>query len=213
MTRLARLGIVGSEAAKFTVDTEALARAAIRELIRKYKPATVVSGACPLGGIDIWAIEEAKKNGFALAGHTVLGLEFPPEVQQWDPPGKIGFKTRNLSIAKYSDIVVCITVKELPPGYSGMKFDRCYHHKRKSDGADVPHVKSGGCWTVAQAALKGKHTELVVISAQAALNESARQLYPKIYTTPVQSSGGPRGAPVICCGTCAGGRCPHPEGV
>jgi len=108
-----RLGIVGSEGAKFTLETEALARLTIKELIVKYKPTTVISGRCPLGGIDIWAIEEATKNGHALAGHTVYGLEYPPEVEEWDPPGKIGYKARNLSIAKDSDVVVCITVREL----------------------------------------------------------------------------------------------------
>jgi hypothetical protein len=53
--------------------------------------------------------------------------------------------------------VVCITVRELPLGYKGMRFDWCYHCRT---GA---HVKSGGCWTMKQAAKLGKLTELIVI--------------------------------------------------
>lgn len=156
-----RLGIVGSEAAKFTPETEYLARRAIRELIAKYKPVTVVSGGCHLGGIDIWAIEEATTGGRDLAGHTIVGVSHLPEVLEWDPPGKVGYKARNLAICKDSDAVFCITVKDLPEGYMGMRFEECYHHRGEEF---VPsHVKSGGCWTVAQAKRLGKRTGLVVI--------------------------------------------------
>jgi hypothetical protein len=60
------LGIVGSEAAKFTTITERIARGIIRKEIIEHKalqPLWVVSGACHLGGIDIWAIQEAEELG------------------------------------------------------------------------------------------------------------------------------------------------------
>lgn len=139
-----RIGIVGSEAAKFTPETEALARLAIRGLLAPGD--VVVSGACHLGGIDIWAIEEARSLGLECR-------EWPPARLVWEG----GYKQRNLQIARDSDKVVCITVRELPPGYSGMKFKLCYHC-----GVDS-HVKSGGCWTVKQAKLMGKPTEVIVI--------------------------------------------------
>ena len=127
------LGIVGHEAAKFTPENQALARKAIRDVILIYRPSLVVSGRCPLGGIDIWAIEEATKLG-------VETKEFVPEHHCWD--GKYGFKARNLDIAK-SDHVVCVSVRDYPLTYVGRRFPSCYHCK----GRVEPHVKGGGCWT------------------------------------------------------------------
>ncbi len=157
-----RLGIVGSEAAKFTPATERAARAAICGLFHKYKPVEVVSGACPLGGIDLWAIEEAKGFVNVCAGAVipVATTEYAPQVHEWQPHVGIGYKERNLQIVKRSDVVVCITVKELPKEYlldGGMRFDSCYHC------GTTDHVKSGGCWTMKEAKRAGKGTELVVI--------------------------------------------------
>jgi hypothetical protein len=138
-----RLGIVGHEAAKFTPLTEIVARDAIREKIRSYAADEVCSGECPLGGIDIWAREEA----------TALGLPFipfPPKENNWEN----GFKPRNLQIAA-SDVVVCIVVKELPPTYKGRRFNGCYHCLDRN----LPHIKSGGCWT----AWRAKRREWVII--------------------------------------------------
>jgi hypothetical protein len=144
-----RVGIVGSEAAKFTPETQRLARAEIRRVIAG--ATLVVSGRSPLGGIDIWAIEEAK-----LAG--IETREFPPARRTWEG----GYKQRNLQIAEHSDVVVCVTLKNLPEGYSGMRFPGgCYH----CGTPPAHHVKSGGCWTMKQAAKAGKSTELVVIVA------------------------------------------------
>lgn len=139
------LGIVGSEAAKFTKLTEFAARAAIRRLFTP-DVELVVSGACHLGGIDKWAIEEAQWSGKPHKEHAPRDLEWAT-----------GYKPRNLLIAHDCHKVVCITVREPPPGYKGMRFDWCYHCKT---GA---HVKSGGCWTMKQAAKLGKQTELIVI--------------------------------------------------
>lgn len=140
------IGIVGSEAKKFTPVTEEKARAAIRHLIQTAD--LVVSGGCHLGGIDIWTIEEAKKLGKPTK-------EYLPLRRTWEG----GYKQRNLLIARASDLVACITVEELPAGYDGMRFKGCYHCP-----ADAPkHVKSGGCWTMKQAQKLGKKTALVVI--------------------------------------------------
>lgn len=138
------IGIVGSEGAKFTPETEAQARRIIREIIAPYD--RVVSGGCHLGGIDIWAIEEAKAAGKKTAVYI-------PKVLSWAE----GYKPRNLLIAQDSDKTVCITLKQLPEGYMGMRFKLCYHC-----GTDQ-HVKSGGCWTVKQAKLMGKEGEVIVI--------------------------------------------------
>lgn len=138
-----KTGIVGSEGLKFTSETEEKARALIRYLIRN--STEVVSGKCHLGGIDIWAVEEADKLGIATK-------EFAPKRKTWE-----FYKERNLQIAQWSDVTYCITVKELPPSFTGMKFDYCYHCKTNE------HVKSGGCWTVLQAKKMGKISSRVFV--------------------------------------------------
>ena len=138
------VGIVGSEAAKFTPETETRARALIRLLL---SPGDVVcSGHCHLGGVDIFAEEVA----------SALGLEkliYPPKELNWDH----GYRPRNLQIAVASDVVYCITVRDYPPMYKGMRFSSCYHCKVDT------HVKSGGCWTVKQALKLGKAGQVMVV--------------------------------------------------
>ncbi len=129
-----RVGIVGHEAAKFTEATEAEARRIIRALLKD--AAVMVSGHCHLGGVDIWAEEEADALG-------VQKLVFPPKILKWDG----GYKQRNLLIAEHSDVVHCLVVAAYPPGYFGMRFSACYHC-----GEETPiHIKSGGCWTAKRA--------------------------------------------------------------
>lgn len=139
-----KIGIVGSEAAKFTSDTQEKARETIRSIIADAE--LVISGHCHLGGIDIWAIEEAKKLGIPT-------VEYPPAILQWSG----GYRERNLQIARASDIVVCITIKEFPADYTGKRFVYCYHCKTDT------HIKSGGCWTVKKAELIGKETFVLAV--------------------------------------------------
>lgn len=138
-----RIGIVGSEASKFTPETQEQARAAIRSLLNPGD--IVVSGKCHLGGIDIWAVEEAKKLGLET-------VEYPPKYHGWP-----AYRERNLRIVEDSDKVVCITLSKLPDAYKGMRFEKCYHC-----GTDT-HVKSGGCWTMKEADARGLPTQLIVI--------------------------------------------------
>ena len=141
-----RVGIVGSEAAKFTPETERKAREAIRTILGQAR--VMISGHCHLGGIDIWAEEEADRIG-------VDAMIFPPFALNWND----GYRPRNLKIAQHSDVVYCITLKELPPSYTGMEFDGCYHCANSENGCKEPHVKSGGCWT----ALKCERREWIII--------------------------------------------------
>lgn len=141
------LGIVGSEEAKFTILTSIHAQNIIYDQLTLSAADTVVSGECKLGGIDTWAKE------IALA----LGLEYigcPPAYQNWR-----SFKRRNIEIAEASDRVVCITVKDLPPGFKEGGWERyCYHCQTDQ------HIKSGGCWTVKYAREKlGKPGEIYVV--------------------------------------------------
>lgn len=148
------LGIVGSEGAKFTDATEATARAIIRQLIDNNLPelTRVVSGACHLGGIDVWAIEEAQRLGIPTT-------EYPPREHNWSR----GYRLRNIQIAQAATEIVCITLRELPADWTGRRWDRCYHC---AAGAD-DHVKSGGCWTVKFAREQlGKRGVVIVLGGQ-----------------------------------------------
>ena len=151
-----KIGIAGSEAAKFTELGQARAKYAIIEAMSFLAPNSddaVVSGHCHLGGIDIWAEEVADSLGYKKE-------IYPPADLTWSG----GFKPRNLQIARNSDIVYCITVDKLPEGYKGMVFDGCYHCLKANAGFKEPHIKSGGCWTVLQGIKMGKVGKWVVVN-------------------------------------------------
>ncbi len=134
------VGIVGHEERKFDERTELLARAAITDALKG--ASAFVSGGCHLGGIDIWAEEAA----------AALGIDariFLPAKRGWIG----GYRERNLQIAGASDVVINVVVAEYPSGYSGMRFDYCYHCHT------TDHIKSGGCWT----AKRAKKAEWIVI--------------------------------------------------
>lgn len=136
------VAIVGHESAKFDAITEPKARALICDLLltsMEEDEITVVSGRCPLGGIDVWAEEAAKD---ALLKTRI----FPPATSSWET----GFKPRNIQIAEQCDIIHNIVVRELPANYRGRRFPHCYHCHTTS------HVKSGGCWTAKYAEGLGK---------------------------------------------------------
>ena len=143
-----RIGIVGAEAAKFTPAGEVAARVLIRSLITPTD--IVVTGGCHLGGVDIWAVEEAERIG---AGTEV----YAPEAHSWEY-----YKARNILIARNSEHVVCIAVDRLPPTFQfppSMKgFDGyCYHCKTDK------HIKSGGCWTTKYAKKIGVYGETITV--------------------------------------------------
>jgi hypothetical protein len=141
-----KLAIVGAEEAKFTRRGRERAKELIRNLYLRYNPTIVVSGACHLGGVDIWARDEfVPRKGEKFK-------EFPPEKRSWPY-----YKARNIQIAEYAERVICITVDKLPRGYKGMRFKLCYHCGTSD------HVKSGGCWTAKYARKLGKPAETIVI--------------------------------------------------
>jgi hypothetical protein len=128
------IGIVGSEEAKFTKEGKEAALRLIFKLVSDPEVTEVVSGDCHLGGIDVWAEMITKELGKKFTAFT-------PVKRSWEG----GYRPRNLRIAHRSDVVHCITVRRLPPGYDGMTFPVCYHCKTNT------HIKSGGCWTMKRA--------------------------------------------------------------
>lgn len=134
------LGIVGHEQAKFTTHTEQLARDAILSLILQYLPDYIVSGRCPLGGVDIYAEQIAHDLSIPTIIHE-------PKLLRWRGTKYLpGYYDRNLLIARDSDICVCIVLRDYTPTYTGMRFSHCYHCDSHFP-RNPTHIKSGGCWT------------------------------------------------------------------
>lgn len=143
-----KVGIVGHAQDKFTKDTEAKARTIIREILTSdtvwsggTERPILVSGRSPMGGVDIYAEEIADEIGIPKDIKT-------PKTHSWD--GEYGFKARNLDIAKCSDVIHVVLVKDYPKDYRGRRFDTCYHCV-KIGNDPKGHVKSGGCWTAIEA--------------------------------------------------------------
>ena len=140
------VGIVGSEEAKFTPLGKQRAMELIEGILKQPDVESVVSGGCHLGGIDIWARDVGMKFELNVT-------EYLPKIHAWET----GYKPRNLLIAQRSDVVHCITIREYPKQYTGMRFAFCYHC-----GVDT-HIKSGGCWTMKEAAKLGKPNFLYIV--------------------------------------------------
>lgn len=134
-----KIGIVGSEGAKFTKKGRLVAKKEIAAILNSHPNPHLISGGCHLGGVDIWAEEIAEELDIPM---TI----FKPKHQSWSG----GYRDRNIKIAQESDIVYVITVDRLPKRFQGMKFGKCYHCNT------TKHVKSGGCWTGHRAQLIGK---------------------------------------------------------
>lgn len=141
------LGIVGSESAKFSETTRLRTLGVMARLIQRYAPRCIVSGGCHLGGVDQWAADAGRDHGLQVVEHL-------PARRVWSG----GYRERNIRIAQDSDRVVCISVKEFPQSYRGMRFPYCYHCKTDS------HIKSGGCWTAHYASKLGKPACIIVVS-------------------------------------------------
>lgn len=147
------VAIVGAAGDKFTADTEAEARKVIRGILR---PGDVlVSGGCHLGGVDIWAEEEADAMGLDKNIHL-------PETLRWST----GYRPRNMRIVRDCTEAHCIAAAAYPPDYAAVRYGElngrvhCYHCPH----APVAHVKSGGCWTLKCAMRFGKPVRWHVVS-------------------------------------------------
>lgn len=92
-----KLAIVGSRDLVWSTDLDRIAaQAAIQTVLQVFNPEVVISGACPKGGVDIWAVEQARTFGCDV-------IEFPPYRHDWT-----GYEARNIRIAKACDRLVAI---------------------------------------------------------------------------------------------------------
>lgn len=177
-----KIGIVGPEELKWTEEKKAEAKMKINQLLNSldcdinpedknfmYKGIVLVSGHCPKGGVDIWAEEIADKLRIQKEIYFAPAMRWEDKFVEGiypDIPSEFlkGYRSRNIQIAKASDVVYCIVPKvKLPVGFDITKPETmskkfaCYHcHK-------VGHPTNGGCWTMIWAKKLGKETHLVVI--------------------------------------------------
>jgi hypothetical protein len=105
----------------------------------------VLTGACPQGGIDLFAERVATSNGVPV-------ILFPPAVHQWDDDGESqGYRTRNKWIVDLSDEIVVVE-----------PFYRDYAHKGRALWEN--QNCSGGYWCYRYAQSIKKKATLVEIS-------------------------------------------------
>lgn len=154
-----RIGIVGHGSNKFDQRTRRIAENLIISLIEdslsKFDEVIIISGHSPVGGIDIWAEEQAEQYGLKTEIKT-------PKQNIWD--AEYGYKQRNLDIANCSDEVHIILVAKYPDNYKGQRFEECYHCAKHKENKIAKHVKSGGCWTGWEAVKAGKQVFFHVIN-------------------------------------------------
>lgn len=94
------------------------------------------------GGVDIYAEEKAIRNGYPTEIYA-------PEVNEWgNRDGKIGFRARNIKIARASDLLFVVTPRSTT---------QCKHCKV------VGHMSSGACWTAQFAKNLGKRVLWIVV--------------------------------------------------
>lgn len=152
------VAVVGAGLEKFDSITAVKAQDYIRNMLTHFKERygddlTVISGGSPMLGADQWAEDIAKEL-------NIKTLIFRPEVQQWNPVGKYGYKRRNQDIAQTCDVLYNIVVAEYPKEYKGYCYTRCYHCKPPDD---ITHKKSGGCYTMKHAAQLRKEVYRVIL--------------------------------------------------
>ena len=158
-----KIAIIGHASDKFNQITRRSAHSIIAGILEDYRPCILISGGCPMGGIDIWAEEMADKKG-------IEKIIYRPKYTQWDPDvntyGKdaYGFKARNLDIARNCDVLYNIVVRTWPENYRGTKYND-YHCAGKNMDKH-PHVKSGGCWTLWEAYKQGKEVHFIIIDGE-----------------------------------------------
>lgn len=119
MTGGIRLAIVGSTSFK-RKEAWWTAEEIIRQTIAHLQPVVLISGGAV--GIDSLAKTIGRELGYSIETETFV--EHLPEVRAWDPPGKIGFKKRNFTIAQDCTQLLRIACKDSTTYGSGWTADK-----------------------------------------------------------------------------------------
>ena len=173
---MVKIAIVGPQEDKWNKEQKEKAKEQIylilanhnRIAIENKDTVTIISGHCPKGGVDIWVEEIANELHFNIK-------IYKPEVNQWEDryptehespyiPYRMwmGYKSRNIKIAKDCDILYCIVPYNwdnfnMRPPYDDYSW--CRHCKVWR------HPTNGGCWTMNYAKKIGKDTHLIVVGS------------------------------------------------
>ena len=130
-----KIAIVGTSQ-NLTENEERDAYQLCATILKDDSAGTLISGGAK--GIDSIAEEVAKGLG--------LYVEiYKPKTYDW-----YGYSDRNLIIAQECDKLFCIT--------TNVHDEKCYHHDKSQD-----HQRTGGCWTLREAARINKPCRLFVI--------------------------------------------------
>lgn len=138
-------------------------------LVKELKVQVLVSGGCPYGGVDIWAEAIAKELG-------IKTRIFKPQTRQWENKivvtqsgvlTFIGYKERNIEIAKSCDILYVISPRCQACGGTGVHSSddlgglctNTYCEKCKGLG----YTFNGGVWTGNYAAKSNTGVKVVRI--------------------------------------------------
>jgi hypothetical protein len=93
---MTKIAIVGSDGRFWQESQIPTVRHIIKKLLTLRHNAILVSGACPLGGVDLWAEQEADL------------LKLKKEIYPPEKPEKFYFFKRNKQIAEACDELYCI---------------------------------------------------------------------------------------------------------
>ena len=161
--------IVGSEAKYWSLHKVPLVKTKIGQIAYNYEVmygdyVRFVSGACPRGGVDIYAREVL--SGSKTSDGEDMFIEYKPQVEQWNdlrlPSGKMarGYRYRNLQMASITNWVYDIEpewevwmTEERKIPYKGFRPNQWHKYYRRS----------GGTWTMNEAKKLGKRTEVIII--------------------------------------------------
>ena len=136
-----KVAIVGTSAKDLSVEQHSAISIRISQILARYTYDTIIiSGGA--AGVDSVAIYLAKQFGFET-------LVYYPKIHKWEG----GYMERNLEIANACDVLYCISVSTSEPD--------CYHHPEK-----MRHLKTAGCWTLAEADKLEKQCYLEVIDVK-----------------------------------------------
>ena len=147
---MTNIAIVGADGRKWTENDPELVKYIIRHILTKYDNPTLISGHCPLGGVDLWAEEVAKELQIPMR-------IFKPKQNAWK-----FYKQRNIQIAEFCDVLYDIEPLKSCRfcGGLGVRGEKTCSFC-EGDGA-----YSGGTWTLKYAKTLGKEVWKIIVSVR-----------------------------------------------
>ncbi len=158
-----RLAIVGAQEDRWNSFERTFIEDLIRGMLAEDEDGVrpiVISGHCPMGGVDIWAEEIAEELGCKM-------VIYAPEVNQWEDRitqydsnefHDKGYKSRNIQIAEACDTLVCFS-----PAFQHGKNPTLVEDIIPDNVKQIEEIWNGGVWTAVYAQKIGKRVLRVVV--------------------------------------------------